>query len=687
MTVSYAQQFEDVILWRALKHIKKGTYIDIGANDPEIDSVSRLFYEQGWRGLSVEPMPDCAKRLRDARPDEDVLEAAVGEGKDNVTLFSFEGTGLTTAIADHAHKHQEVGHTSTLITVPCLTLCDVFDQFNRRNIHWLKIDVEGMEQSVLTSWGDHPARPWIVVVESTLPNSQELSYKEWEDLLVSRGYKFVYFDGLNRFYLHQDHADLKPHFGTPPNFFDRFFLSEHSPFSGFVTEKWHSAREEARQLMAEASSLIDDRDKFHSQLVETLATLQQAQTEHQKQMRELQEQLRTEAASAHALNQLSDARLSEINHLSTELDHLQKHYAATDAERNHLKAHVAAIEARLAENAQFLRQTHEIAASVQAALETSESIRTQLLAEKEETTSAHKAAEEAFRREITLYEAELASLREQVEAAAQRDAEKEAGLRQDIAALEAELASLREQAEAAAQRGAEKEAVLRQDIASLEAELASMREQAEAASALEASLRQELEDAIHSGQETLAQLSEQHGIEIAALDRQLSDLQTQVSDRDHNLVLAHEHIRELAGQTMMLQQELDHWRTEVFAYRDQTTEVFSSASWKLSAPVRWAGGALRAGARLTKHLLRPVAGGLLRLARVHPWVKRPILATANLAPPLRRKIDHFATIRAPERPMNGIAREETWRIMPDPAQIREWDALLSQDKSHRRANR
>ena len=31
---SYAQNFEDVILWRALKQVKEGFYIDVGAQDP-----------------------------------------------------------------------------------------------------------------------------------------------------------------------------------------------------------------------------------------------------------------------------------------------------------------------------------------------------------------------------------------------------------------------------------------------------------------------------------------------------------------------------------------------------------------------------------------------------------------------------------------------------------------------------
>jgi hypothetical protein len=41
---SYAQNFEDVMLWRALGHVAQGFYIDLGAHDPVIDSVSHALY-------------------------------------------------------------------------------------------------------------------------------------------------------------------------------------------------------------------------------------------------------------------------------------------------------------------------------------------------------------------------------------------------------------------------------------------------------------------------------------------------------------------------------------------------------------------------------------------------------------------------------------------------------------------
>jgi len=45
---------------------------------------------------------------------------------------------------------------------------------------------------------------------------------EWEPRVLSADYSFVYFDGVNRFYLANEHAEMKKHFTSPPNVFDEF---------------------------------------------------------------------------------------------------------------------------------------------------------------------------------------------------------------------------------------------------------------------------------------------------------------------------------------------------------------------------------------------------------------------------------------------------------------------------------
>lgn len=225
MLVSYAQNFEDVILWRALKGEPPGCYVDIGAHDPVVDSVSMAFYERGWRGVHVEPMPSLAAKLREARPDEKVIEAAVTTSAAPVELAQIGLSGLTTGVPEIKSSHAAAGWPVEPLIVETTTLARVLEECASSNIHWMKIDVEGMEQLVLQSWGDSQIRPWIVVVESTLPLSQVPTHGEWEHHMLDRDYEFVYFDGLNRFYLHRARGQLRPAFGPGPNLWDEFAIA------------------------------------------------------------------------------------------------------------------------------------------------------------------------------------------------------------------------------------------------------------------------------------------------------------------------------------------------------------------------------------------------------------------------------------------------------------------------------
>ena len=223
--VSYAQNFEDVILWRALKHVQNGRYFDIGAWEPELHSVSKAFYDRGWRGVHVEPVPFYAEKLRQARPDEVVVEAAIGLGGGTTEITVIADTGLSTGKAAIADLHRALPYTQAMIIVPKIPLSELFDVHALGEVHWLKIDVEGMEEEVLQSWQGHTARPWVLVVESTLPNNPIQNHYIWESEVLARGYRFIYFDGLNRFYIHESHPELQSAFGPGPNVFDDYVLA------------------------------------------------------------------------------------------------------------------------------------------------------------------------------------------------------------------------------------------------------------------------------------------------------------------------------------------------------------------------------------------------------------------------------------------------------------------------------
>ena len=105
--VSYAQNFEDVMLWRALGHISRGFYLDVGAAWPDEDSVTKAFYDRGWRGINVEPNPAFHQRLVNERPEDTNLMVAVSDHAGLLSMSFIEDTGLSTLHDSIADKHAE----------------------------------------------------------------------------------------------------------------------------------------------------------------------------------------------------------------------------------------------------------------------------------------------------------------------------------------------------------------------------------------------------------------------------------------------------------------------------------------------------------------------------------------------------------------------------------------------------
>ncbi len=221
--ISYAQNYEDVMLRRAFQGVEHGFYMDVGANNPHGDSVTRAFYEQGWCGINIEPTDHWFQELQRARPNDINLQVAAGDQDGEIVLYEIPYTGLSTTDPAIARRHrEESGHSIVERKVPVLTLNTICKTYHEAPIHFLNIDVEGAEKAVLQGLDLQRFRPWIIIVESTLPNTTVQSYEEWEPMLTQADYVFTYFDGLNRFYLAREHEELALAFELPPHIFDDF---------------------------------------------------------------------------------------------------------------------------------------------------------------------------------------------------------------------------------------------------------------------------------------------------------------------------------------------------------------------------------------------------------------------------------------------------------------------------------
>lgn len=213
--VSHAQCAEDVWLFRALGGIENGFYIDVGAHHPSRHSVTKLFYDRGWRGINIEPSPEWYALLAAERPRDVNLRLAAADAVGTALLHEFAGTGLSTLIERHASRHESAGLRRVSYQVETRDLASICAQYVTGDIHFLKIDVEGAEESVLRGFDFTRFRPWILVIEATEPTTTIPSYAGWEPILLAARYAHAGSDRLNRVYVAAEHLALRDALACP----------------------------------------------------------------------------------------------------------------------------------------------------------------------------------------------------------------------------------------------------------------------------------------------------------------------------------------------------------------------------------------------------------------------------------------------------------------------------------------
>ena len=198
-----------MILYSVFHDIKYGFYIDIGAHDPNIISVTKELYIRGWYGINIEPLPDKYEELIKFRKRDINLQVGAGKMKGNATLYIL-GSGSTL---------QKKENTKSII-IEVDTMFNICRKYVPKNetIQFCKIDVEGEEKEVLLGYDFENYRPKVFCIESTLPDTGIPCHHLWEDILLKNDYSFAYQYKVNRYYIDNRVKDLR----------ERFFQAEKS---------------------------------------------------------------------------------------------------------------------------------------------------------------------------------------------------------------------------------------------------------------------------------------------------------------------------------------------------------------------------------------------------------------------------------------------------------------------------
>jgi FkbM family methyltransferase len=203
VTPSYSQEGEDRVLARLFEYQAVGTYVDIGAHHPRRFNNTFLLYQRGWSGLNVDPLPGTKARFDRARPRDINLECGVADQAGTLAFYEFAEPALSTFSSQVvSHRLAEGQRLRRELQIPVLPLIDVVAPLSGREIDLLTVDVEGLDNVVLSGSALAELRPRVVCFESHLGGLEQRG--PVDEVLLSLGYVWFAATGLSRLYRIRD---------------------------------------------------------------------------------------------------------------------------------------------------------------------------------------------------------------------------------------------------------------------------------------------------------------------------------------------------------------------------------------------------------------------------------------------------------------------------------------------------
>ena len=175
----YATDAEDVVVKTIFNFLgkKRFSYIDIGANDPLEASNTAYLYNNGCRGICVEPNPDFIDELKKHRPEDTILNVGVAAEAGTLSYHMYENNSYNT-FSENAVRHREINKVKPtgVCEVQVMTLSQIIEEYsNGVYPDFLQIDIESMDYDVLNSCDFNKSSPTVICVEAGDWNAKEMN--------------------------------------------------------------------------------------------------------------------------------------------------------------------------------------------------------------------------------------------------------------------------------------------------------------------------------------------------------------------------------------------------------------------------------------------------------------------------------------------------------------------------------
>ncbi|SRR5258706_2298030 len=203
---SFSQKGEDLVIERIVGSKKRGFYIDVGANNPNIFNNTKRFYDKGWSGVNIEPNPVLIKEFQQKRVRDINLNIGIRKNPGTARFYEFEADGLSTFSKEEKDNYLKLGYKlKQQLNVEVQSLKSIIGVYGKSKIDFISIDTEGLDYEVLESNNWKKFRPTLVCIEtgefSSIIKGKSSNKKYLIDKFMGKnGYGQVFTNGLNSLY-------------------------------------------------------------------------------------------------------------------------------------------------------------------------------------------------------------------------------------------------------------------------------------------------------------------------------------------------------------------------------------------------------------------------------------------------------------------------------------------------------
>lgn len=187
--VTFSQCGEDVIIDhifrnRGINHI---SYLDIGANHPILSNNTYLFYRNGGKGVCVEPNPSLCELIQSERPNDTCLNLGVSTNTDKELDFYIMSPHTLSTFSKEDAENLALNPNYKIEGVKKVLLANynsIVKKYFSIAPNLISIDVEGLNEEIVTSIDFSTNRPNVFCIETT--DYSEVSFAQKNQNIIRK---------------------------------------------------------------------------------------------------------------------------------------------------------------------------------------------------------------------------------------------------------------------------------------------------------------------------------------------------------------------------------------------------------------------------------------------------------------------------------------------------------------------